>query len=621
VTSPNATRGARKLQAAIDAFGLAARIAGASAIDVGASTGGFTATLLAHGARHVSAIDVGRGQLAAQLRADPRVAAYEQTDFRRAPLALAPGPFDFFTVDVSFMAARNVLRALAFRLAPGAHGIVLLKPQFELPSSAVRGGDVSDPRLRRRAYARFEARARALGFSVLAQRESDVAGGSGTIEMPLHVVFEQRPASLPKPGERRPARPANAGAARAASSGERTKTWFAVAAPGLSALLAREIAAIAGVHDAREQPGGVEFRGELSAGRTVNVHSRVATRVLLRLGEVQAREFGELRRRLGRLDFAAVLAPDRPLRIDATARGCRLYHTAALAQTLQLAASDVVGARLELARKDEADTEGGDPALPFGQESFQRLLLRGDRDRFTVSADSSGLLLHRRGARVETGRAPLRETLAAAALLLAGYDGEQPLVNAMCGAGTIALEAVDIALGRAPGRARHFALETFPCTRNQPPAPIDAAAASAERPAPRAPIHAFDSSAAAIEIARRNAERAGAAQHLQLDCADLLDYTPREPAGLLVANPPYGKRLGRARDVHELYREIGDRLRAAWRGYRVALLVRRDVRAEVFGLAPVRSFPLDNGGIAIKLLVGEVGRAAGARKRSRRRRE
>jgi putative N6-adenine-specific DNA methylase len=615
VTDPIATRGARKLQAAIDAFDLAARIAGARAIDVGASTGGFTATLLAHGARHVSAIDVGREQLAAQLRSDSRVTAYEQTDFRRAPLALAPGPFDFFTVDVSFMAARNVLRALAFRLAPGAHGVVLLKPQFELPSSAVRGGDVSDPRLRRRARARFEARAQALGFRVLAQRESEVAGGSGTIEMPLHVVFEQRPASLPRPGERRP-RPRAAGRARVASSPERTRTWFAVAAPGLSALLASEIAAIPGVHDAREQAGGVEFHGELSAGWAVNVHSRVATRVLLRLGELQAREFGELRRRLGRLDFAAVLAPDRPLRIDATARGCRLYHTAALAETLQLAASDAVGARLELARKDE--TGDGKPALPFGQEPFQRLLLRGERDRFTVSADSSGLLLHRRGARVETGRAPLRETLAAAALLLAGYTGEQPLVNAMCGAGTIALEAVDIALGRAPGRARHFALETFPCSRDEPPA--GTSTASAQRAAPRAPIHAFDSSQAAIEIARRNAERAGAAQHLQLDCADLLDYTPREPAGLLVANPPYGKRLGRAGDVHELYRAIGDRLRSAWRGYGVALLVRRDVRAEVFGLTAVRSFPLDNGGIAIKLLVGEIARAAGARRHTRRRR-
>ncbi len=619
MTDPNATRGARKLQAAIAAFGLAPRIADKRAVDVGASTGGFTATLLAHGAREVTAIDVGHDQLAPQLRADPRVSVHERTDFRRAPLALAPGPFDFFTVDVSFMAARNVLRALAFRLAPGAEGVVLLKPQFELPAAQVRGGDVGDPNLRRRALARFEARARKLGFRLVAQRDSDVAGGSGTIEIPVHLCFEGRPDSLPRPGEQR--RSIAPGPPRVRPTLPETLTWFAVAAPGLEQVLARELAQIAGVLEPREEPGGVQFRGDLRAGCTANLHARVASRVLVRLGEVHAREFGDLRRRLAKLPFTPFVAADRPLRIDVAARRCRLYHTKALAETLQLAVSDAVGAELELVRGTELDpdSDGGtrpDTATAFGHEHFQRLLLRGEQDTFTVSADSSGLLLHRRGARPETGRAPLRETLAAGALMLAGYDGSEPLVNAMCGAGTLALEAVDLALGRAPGRMRRFAIESFPCFRPELLVELRADAERAARAALHAPIHAFDSDAGVLAIARRNAERAGATAHVTFECADLLTYAPPEKGGLLIANPPYGKRLGRAREVLALYRDLGDRLRSTWRGHRVALLVPREVHAGTFGLPRAASFSLQNGGLAIKLLVAEIASAASTRGRT-----
>ena len=113
------------------------------------------------------------------------------------------------------MAARNVLRPLAFRLRAGAEGIVLLKPQFELPKPDVRGGDVSDPQLRSKAFARFAARAETLGFAVIEQRDSAVSGGSGTIEIFLHLRFGGRPESLPQPGEQRRERGERAPRARA----------------------------------------------------------------------------------------------------------------------------------------------------------------------------------------------------------------------------------------------------------------------------------------------------------------------------------------------------------------------------------------------------------------------
>ena len=205
-TAPESTRGAHKLRAALALFDVASRIRGAAALDVGASTGGFTATMLEHGALRVVAVDVGHGQLAPALRRDPRVELHEKTDFRRVSLDVAAGPFSFFTVDVSFVAARNMLRSLAFRLEPGAHGIILLKPQFELSKAELRSGDgVDEPRLRKRAVELLTERAERSGFRVLEVRDSSVPGESGTVEMFVHVVFDGRPKAFPKPGEKLPA--------------------------------------------------------------------------------------------------------------------------------------------------------------------------------------------------------------------------------------------------------------------------------------------------------------------------------------------------------------------------------------------------------------------------------
>ncbi|HVV51667.1 MAG TPA: SAM-dependent methyltransferase, partial [Polyangia bacterium] len=197
------SRAGAKLEAALARFGLEAAVRGVRAIDVGASTGGFTEALLAHGAAGVLAVDVGHGQLHPSLRDDPRVTSLEGVDWRKLPLSEAEGPFDFFTVDVSFVAARNMLRALAFRLRPGAVGVVLVKPQCELADRQVKGGDVRDPNLRRAALDKVRRRAEALGFVLRGEADSPVAGGEGTIEILTHFAFGGRSAALPAPGERR----------------------------------------------------------------------------------------------------------------------------------------------------------------------------------------------------------------------------------------------------------------------------------------------------------------------------------------------------------------------------------------------------------------------------------
>jgi len=584
------SRAAGKLEAALRIFDLGSAVRGARAVDVGASTGGFTATLLAHGAAHVLAVDVGKGQLAPALRADPRVTSLEETDWKRLPLGQAEGPFDFFTVDVSFVAARNMLRGLAFRLRAGASGVVLVKPQFELADRQVRGGRVDDANLRRTALEKVRQKAESLGFVLLGHADSPVAGGEGTVEILAHLRFERRPAALPAPGEKKPARPAPA---RADADVEASLRWFAVAAPGLEEAVRREVAALPGAANVRAVVGGVEWSGEPEVGLRANLWLRVATRVLARVGEVEASDFGKLRRRAAGLPWRRFLAAGTPLAIRASTSRCRLYHTGAIAETLALAIGDAVpGARA-------ADPGEGPPLA---------ILARGEDDRFTLSADASGELLHRRGARLEAGKAPLRETLAAGLLALAEWRPDVPLYDPMCGAGTIPIEACAIALDAAPGAARSFAIESWPIVAADPALAtrLRDEARARLRPAPPAALAGSDRDPRVIEMARRNAERAGFGAHIAFACADLADARPPATPGLVLLNPPYGHRMaaGRSRERH--LRDLGRALRTRFPGWRAGVLVPAGVDASALGLPDPSRFPIVNGGLRVTLIVSQL---------------
>ena len=597
------SRARGKLEAALAHFGLAASVRGARAVDVGASTGGFTETLLESGAHSVLAVDVGHGQLHPSLRTDARVTLLEGVDWKRLPLGQAEGPFDFFTVDVSFVAARNMLRGLAFRLRPGACGVVLIKPQFELADRQVKDGAVRDPNLRRAAIEKVRHRAEALGFSLVAEIDSPVAGGSGSIEILAHLTFSGRPDTLPAPGERRrelkPAR-------RPKSREMKSLRWFAIVAPGLEEVAAREIDALPDVSELHRELGGVEWTGPPESGARANLWLRVATRVLARVGEVEGREFGKLRRRAAGLPWAAFVPPGASVEVRASASHCRLYHTGALCETAVLAIADAVA---------------GAHAAPADTEADVTILVRGTDDRFMFSADASGERLHRRGARVETGAAPLRETLAAGLLALGEWNPSMALVDPMCGAGTIVIEAALQAIGRAPGIDRQFALEKWPLFSSE----AQAAATESLRAEARAraastitaPIIGSDRDARAVESARHNAARAGLDAHIVLACRDVSDARPPAdwPAagatgvGLVIANPPYGRRLGDPRSAVRAYRDLGRALRTHFRGWRAAVVVpqRLAAAADALRLSITAKHPLRNGGLPVALCTGLVG--------------
>jgi putative N6-adenine-specific DNA methylase len=613
-----ASRAGGKLAAGMVHFGLSEAVRGAQVVDIGASTGGFTEVLLEHGAARVTAVDVGQGQLHARLRGDARVESHEQTDWKTLSLNRLPGPFDFFTIDVSFVAARSMLRGLAFRLRPGAQGLVLVKPQFELARRPLE--QLARPEVRARALTVFRKKAKGLGFEVAGVIDSPVAGRSGTVEMLVHLRFRERPATLPawedgsaskRTGDARAAAPVGRTGARRARAANvalpAEVRWFAVVAPGLEEVARAEVERLPAVRAVEQVAGGIEFSGSLAVGMAANLQLRVATRVLARVGTVRAREFSKLRRLLGKLRFEPFVPAELPLRVAASATRSRLYHTGAIAETACLGIGDRLGAKLELVTGGEgaeaADgAQGGEAAV-----AVSRVLVRGEGDQWTVSVDASGELLHRRGWRLAAGRAPLRETLAAGVLALAGYEPERPLVDAMCGAGTLAIEAAGIAAGRAPGLGRAFSFERWPGFDRALWERLRSEAERGQRPPP-APILGWDRDAAVLERARQNADRAGFSQAIAFAPTALAQWRLPDglPAGLVVINPPYGRRLASPAAARQLVRQIGDALRAHFQGWRAAVLLGDFGWSRMLGMPISAQHRLINGGLRVFLVVTEV---------------
>jgi putative N6-adenine-specific DNA methylase len=361
---------------------------------------------------------------------------------------------------------------------------------------------------------------------------------------------------------------------------------FAVCAPGLEPVLEAELAGL-GLR-ARSLPGGAELQGSARDLERLNLWLRTASRVLVRLGQVKATSFAELVRKARALPFETVARRAEPVAFRVTCHKSRLYHSGAVAQRLHEALEERLGGSVPEAAADE---EGDAPP--------QLLLARFDHDVCTVSADSSGGLLHRRGYRLSQSQAPLRETLAAAVLLAAGYTGAEPLLDPLCGAGTIPIEAALIARRRAPGLTRDFAFQrwaghdarSFEALRGQ-------ARGQELRQSPAA-IAGSDADAAAIAAARENAQRAGITGDLRLDHAPLREARPTTPGpGLIATNPPYGVRV--RGDLPRLYGELGDLARRS--GYRVAALTADRRAAQRSGLAWKPLLRTQNGGLKVELL-------------------
>jgi putative N6-adenine-specific DNA methylase len=373
---------------------------------------------------------------------------------------------------------------------------------------------------------------------------------------------------------------------------------FAVCAPGFAPLVAAECAAMAlPVGDVNA--AGVSLTLTLPELFRLNCWSRCASRVIVRLASFDARDFATLEKAAARVPWARVVPPGSSVRLRVTCKKSRLYHSDAVAERIARGiVGTVTGAQVVgRARDDEEDEESEAPT--------QLIVVRFDHDRCTISADSSGALLHRRGWRLAVAKAPLRETLAAGMLAALPWNGDEPLVDPFCGSGTIGIEAALRARDIAPGLSRRYALEQWP---EAPVAAYEAereAARGRVKPAVGVPIVLRDRDAGAIEAARANADRAGVLGDLVIEQGALsdTDLAAIGARGVLLTNPPYGQRVSGGVDLRGLYTRLGDVLRAGGRGWRLGMLVPPD-RA----LAGQLRLPLSpalrttNGGLPVELL-------------------
>jgi putative N6-adenine-specific DNA methylase len=371
---------------------------------------------------------------------------------------------------------------------------------------------------------------------------------------------------------------------------------FAVTAPGLEPLCATELTAL-GLGGAVE-PGGVSWSGTLDTVARANLWLRTASRVLVRVAQFRATSFFELERHARRIPWPRFVAAGAAVEFRVTCRKSRLYHSDAVAQRLAESVERAVsGARIVRPTGTAGDDE------PPVAERRQLFVARFDHDRCTVSADSSGERLHMRGYRQQLAKAPLRETLAAAVLLGADWSGEIPLVDPMCGSGTIPIEAARIARRIAPGRDRPFAFLAWPEVDRRQWVSRVTEARDGELGGTRVRIEGYDRDGGAITAARANAERAGVASDIEFGVQPLSALKNAPAAGLIAVNPPYGIRIGEADRLRNLYAQIGNVQRARRPGWSVALLAADPQLAGQTRLAFEERWRSSNGGIPVKLLV------------------
>jgi putative N6-adenine-specific DNA methylase len=364
--------------------------------------------------------------------------------------------------------------------------------------------------------------------------------------------------------------------------------YFASCPRGLEPLLADELAMLQA--DAIEPgSGGVAFAGPPELAYRVNLHSRLATRVLQRVSAGRYFSEEEIYRGALAVFWERWFAVDRTLAVKVSAQACPLKSL----EFVTLRIKDAICDRFRevTGRRPDVDTRSPDV----------RIHAHLDATHYTLFLDTSGEPLFKRGLRQQAGLAPINENLAAGILALAGWHPGIPLLDPMCGSGTFLLEAAQIALGIAPGLNRRFAFETFRHFDATAWRTLCDAARAVQRPASALPIYGSDLTAEALRDAHANLKAAGLAGAVTLSRADLRDLTPPAATGILVMNPPYGVRLGHEADLADFYPQLGDALKQRFSGWNAYIISADRALPKHIRLAASRRTPLYNGDLDCRL--------------------
>ncbi len=360
---------------------------------------------------------------------------------------------------------------------------------------------------------------------------------------------------------------------------------FVVCAPGMEKFLGQEVRE-KGFEKSSNLVGGVSFRGDWADVWRANLDLRGATRVLARIGAFRVSHLAQLDKLAREFDWAKVLRNDVPVKVEVTCRKSKIYHAGAAKQRIETAITESFGA-------------------PIGSEGGVTLKVRIEENHCVMSVDTSGESLHKRGHKIFTGKAPMRETLASLFLRECGFDGTEPVVDPMCGSGTFVLEAANIAAGLQPGRSRRFA---FDLLASNDPEQVQALRMSQPQNTPGVGFYGYDRDAGAISGATKNAAKSEVADWASFDTQALSDLTPPPgPKGLVIVNPPYGARIGDKKALFGLYGALGKTLKQRFQGWRVGIVTSDGGLARATGLPLLPPGPVvDNGGIKVKLFRTEA---------------
>jgi putative N6-adenine-specific DNA methylase len=370
---------------------------------------------------------------------------------------------------------------------------------------------------------------------------------------------------------------------------------FATCLPGLENLLAAELVERGLLRPKLRlgppaEPGGVAFDGGARELYRALRGLSLAERVFARHGPFAAGDFAALEKAASLLPWERYLPAGAPLAVRAESRGSKVYHEKGIAERVAR------GAGLRLKRTVAL--------VPWDEEKPAPLAYaRVAGDKLTVDVDACGAPLHRRGWRLQTAKAPLRETLAAALLRASGWDGRSPLADPFCGSGTIVIEAALRAQGTPPGSFRHFACEQWP-SFEKTAWDAESRAARASAPSPR--ILASDRDAGAVAAAQANAERAGVAGLIEFAARPVSALELPPGPGWVVTNPPYGVRVSEGKDLRDLYAALGKTLRAKAGGWEVCLLTADAPLARAAGLGLEPGIATLNGGLPVKVWRGRA---------------
>ncbi|MBX2834536.1 MAG: class I SAM-dependent RNA methyltransferase [Micavibrio sp.] len=355
---------------------------------------------------------------------------------------------------------------------------------------------------------------------------------------------------------------------------------FLATAPGLENALYDEVKG-KGFKQAKATKGGVTIKGGWPEVWRANLWVRGASRVLARIASFQVLHLAHLDMRAREVAWGNILSPALPFRVEASCSKSRIYHSDAAAERIQRAISETLKA-------------------PYSPDADVKIMARIERDICTISIDTSGDLLHKRGFKSLVNKAPMRENMAALFLQLCDYKGSETVFDPMCGSGTFVIEAAEIAARLNPGRARHFAFEKFVNFDRQDWEKMRSVTRGG---ASTLQFFGSDRDDGAIKMSIQNAKRAGIGALTSFEQKAISDISPPcEAPGLVILNPPYGARIGDNKKLMPLYQSLGAALRSRFSGWRVGIVTTENSLAQATGLPFLPpSEPIQHGGIRVKL--------------------